>query len=83
MSGVPSSKANAVGLHDDAVCSLALGVWKGPEDFLAGRHFKRFVPGRRARAVRAREAEWHRAVDTALHWAAAGGALERRRRREV
>ena len=84
--GVPVARPDVVettALGAAALAGLALGVWKGPEDFLAGRHFKRFVPGRRARAVRAREAEWHRAVDTALHWAAAGGALERRRRREV
>ena len=84
--GVPVARPDVVettALGAAALAGLALGVWKGPEDFLAGRHFKRFVPGRRARAVRAREAEWRRAVDTALHWAAAGGALERRRRREV
>ncbi len=55
-----------------ALAGLAVGVWKAPQEFLAGRKFKRFVPGDGARAVREREAEWHRAVDTALHWAAAG-----------
>ena len=60
-----------------ALAGLALGVWKAPREYLAGRRFKRFVPGATARAVRAREAEWRRAVETALHWAAAG---DRRRR---
>ena len=43
-----------------------------PEEFLAGREFRRFTPGPDAAAVRARQPEWSRAVAAALHWAAAG-----------
>ena len=55
-----------------ALAGLAAGVWQAPEEFLGGRTFRRFLPGPRAGAVRAGEAGWRRAVDTALHWAAAG-----------
>jgi glycerol kinase len=51
------------------LAGLATGVWRRPEDFLAGRRFTRFAPTRRAAPVRARIAEWRRAVATALHWA--------------
>jgi glycerol kinase len=51
------------------LAGLGAGVWHSATDFLAGRTFKRFLPGDRGRAVRATEAEWRRAVDTALHWA--------------
>jgi hypothetical protein len=54
------------------LAGLALGVWTNLGDFLARRRFTRFAPGAgpRARAVRARAAEWRRAVDAALYWAA-------------
>ncbi len=55
------------------LAGLAAGVWRRPEDFLAGREFTRFAPGRGAAAVRARMTEWRRAVATALHWAGARG----------
>jgi len=75
--GVPVARPDVVettALGAAALAGLALGVWRGPQEFLAGRRFKRFVPGAKARAVRAREAEWRRAVETALHWAAAGSS---------
>jgi glycerol kinase len=56
------------------LAGLATGVWRRPEDFLAGRRFTRFAPARRATRERARLAEWRRAVSTALHWAGAGRA---------
>jgi glycerol kinase len=55
-----------------ALAGLSAGVWKGPRDFLSGRKFTRFKPRAGGAAVRARAAEWRRAVDAALHWAAAG-----------
>jgi glycerol kinase len=55
------------------LAGLAAGVWRAPEEFLAGRTFRRFVPGSAAAAVRARETDWRRAVATALFWAAGGG----------
>jgi glycerol kinase len=70
--GVPVARPDVVettALGAAALAGLALGVWKAPGDYLAGRRFKRFVPGRNARAVRGGEAQWRRAVETALHWA--------------
>ncbi|MGH7675251.1 MAG: glycerol kinase GlpK [Gemmatimonadales bacterium] len=55
------------------LAGLAAGVWRGAEEFIAGRTFRRFVPGDQATAVRAREADWRRAVATTLHWAAGAG----------
>jgi glycerol kinase len=78
--GVPVARPDVIqttALGAAALAGLALGVWEAPQEFLAGRRFKRFLPGEGARAVRAREAEWRRAVDTALHWAAAGGRARR------
>ncbi|MGH7645652.1 MAG: glycerol kinase, partial [Gemmatimonadales bacterium] len=57
------------------LAGLAAGVWSGPEEFIAGRTFRRFFPGDAAAAVRAREADWRRAVATTLFWAAGGGRM--------
>ncbi|PYO90285.1 MAG: glycerol kinase [Gemmatimonadetes bacterium] len=51
------------------LAGLGAGLWKSADDFLAGRQFTTFAPGPQRRAVQARAAEWHRAVETALHWA--------------
>ena len=51
------------------LAGLGAGLWKSADDFLAGRLFTKFAPGPGRRAVQARAAEWHRAVETALHWA--------------
>ena len=75
--GVPVARPDVVettALGAAGLAGLAAGVWRAPEDFLAGRTFERFRPGQRARAVRARTAEWRRAVATALHWAASEGS---------
>jgi glycerol kinase len=73
--GVPVARPDVVettALGAAALAGLALGVWTNLGDFLARRRFTRFAPGAgpRARAVRARAAEWRRAVDAALYWAA-------------
>ena len=73
--GVPVARPDVVettALGAAALAGLAVGVWNAPQEFLAARRFTRFLPGPNARAVRAREAEWRRAVETTLHWAAAG-----------
>ncbi len=73
--GVPVARPDVVettALGAAALAGLAIGVWNAPQEFLAARRFTRFLPGPNARAVRAREAEWRRAVETTLHWAAAG-----------
>ncbi len=78
--GVPVARPDVIettALGAAALAGLALGVWQAPQQFLAGRRFKRFLPGDGARGARAREAEWRRAVDAALHWAAAGGRARR------
>ena len=51
------------------LAGLGAGLWKSAKDFLARRTFTRFAPSAGRRAVQARAAEWHRAVQTALHWA--------------
>jgi glycerol kinase len=79
--GVPVARPDVIettALGAAALAGLALGVWAKPADFLAGRRFTRFVPGPHASAVRGHQAEWRRAIDTALAWAA-GSALERPR----
>ena len=73
--GVPVARPDVVettALGAAALAGLGAGVWRSPQAFLAGRTFKRFLPGDGAPAARAREAEWRRAVETTLHWAAAG-----------
>ncbi len=51
------------------LAGLGAGLWKSADDFLGGRMFTRFHPSLQRRAVQARAGEWHRAVQTALHWA--------------
>jgi glycerol kinase len=77
--GVPVARPDVVevtALGAAGLAGLAAGVWKRPEDFLAGRRYTRFAPGKGAAAARGRLPEWRRAVATALHWArhAEGGA---------
>jgi glycerol kinase len=54
------------------LAGLAAGVWRDPDEFLAGRSFRRFVPSDKGQA-RAAAREWRRAVDAVLHWAASAG----------
>jgi len=78
--GVPVARPDVLettALGAAALAGLALGVWKAPRDFLAGRRFTQFRPGPNRRAIQARQAEWHHAIATALYWA----TPERRRRR--
>jgi len=51
------------------LAGLGAGLWKSAEDFLAGRQFTSFAPSAHRKAVQTRAAEWHRAVQAALHWA--------------
>jgi glycerol kinase len=78
--GVPVARPDVVevtALGAAALAGLSAGVWKRPQDFLQGRKFTRFTPRAGGAAMRAREAEWRRAVDAALHWAAAGARQRR------
>jgi glycerol kinase len=73
--GAPVARPDVVettALGAAGLAGLAAGVWRTPEDFLGARRLTHFLPGRAARAARARVKEWRRAVDTALHWARAG-----------
>ena len=51
------------------LAGLGAGLWKTADDFLSRRRFTKFAPSGARRAVQARAADWHRAVQTALHWA--------------
>jgi glycerol kinase len=51
------------------LAGLALGVWRGTGDFLAGRRFRRFEPATDPGERQRRLAEWERAVSAALAWA--------------
>jgi glycerol kinase len=80
--GVPLARPDVVettALGAAGLAGLAAGVWKSPDDFLAGRRFTRFAPGPEASRRQARTAEWRRAVDTALHWAVADRGRRRQR----
>ena len=73
--GVPVERPDLVettALGAAGLAGLGAGVWKRPEDFLAGRNVKRFAPRRAGAELRRQEAQWHRAVDAALSWAGAG-----------
>ncbi len=54
------------------LAGLAAGLWSRPEDFLAGRTFQHFAPGKDGARVRAGVPQWRRAVATALEWARHG-----------
>ena len=73
--GVPVARPDVVettALGAAALAGLAAGIWRGLEEFLQGRTFRRFEPGPGAPAARRGETEWRRAVATALRWAEAG-----------
>jgi glycerol kinase len=73
--GVPVERPDMVettALGAAALAGIALGVWKGTGDFLAGRRFTRFVPSMDTEERRRRVREWQRAVETALAWARVG-----------
>ncbi len=56
-----------------ALAGLALGVWRQPGEFLAGRRFTRFTPAMDAVERGRRLREWERAMRAALTWAREGG----------
>jgi glycerol kinase len=70
--GVPVERPDMVettALGAAALAGLALGVWKEPGEFLAGRRFTRFTPTMDAAERGKRVGEWARAVRAALAWA--------------
>ena len=70
--GVPVERPDMVettALGAAALAGLALGVWREPGAFLAGRRFTRFTPAMDAAERGRRLREWERAVRVALSWA--------------
>jgi glycerol kinase len=70
--GIPVERPDMVettALGAAGLAGLALGVWRGTDDFLAGRRFTRFDPATDAGERRRRLAAWERAVSAALAWA--------------
>jgi glycerol kinase len=70
--GVPVERPDMVettALGAAGLAGLALGVWRTSAEFLAGRRFARFEPRMSADERGRCQAEWRRAVTTALAWA--------------
>lgn len=70
--GVPVERPDMIettALGAAGLAGLALGVWRGTDDFLAGRRFTRFEPRMEPGERERRLAQWERAVTTALAWA--------------
>jgi glycerol kinase len=72
--GVPVERPDMIettALGAAGLAGLALGVWKGADDFLAGRRFQRFTPSLGESERRGLRQAWERAVGAALAWARA------------
>ena len=72
--GLPVERPDQVettALGAAGLAGLALGVWKSPAEFLAGRKFTRFEPAMGAAQREAHLSGWRRAVAAALAWARA------------
>jgi glycerol kinase len=70
--GIPVERPDMVettALGAAGLAGLTLGVWKGTDDFLAGRRFQRFVPTTDERDREVMHHGWERAVRAALAWA--------------
>jgi glycerol kinase len=70
--GIPVERPDMVettALGAAGLAGLALGVWNGTSDFLAGRRFQRFDPTTGESERRALRQGWERAVHAALAWA--------------
>jgi glycerol kinase len=78
--GVPVERPDMIettALGAAGLAGLALGVWRSPDDFLAGRRFTRFEPAMSADERAARRGEWDRAMRAALAWAGDGERIFR------
>jgi glycerol kinase len=53
------------------LAGVASGIWKEPDDFLAGRRFSRFLPQAARTEADGWYRGWTRAVNAALSWARA------------
>jgi len=80
--GIPVERPDMVettALGAAGLAGLALGMWRGTDEFLGGRRFKRFEPQIDGAERRRRGAEWRRAVSATLEWARGGGEEVARR----
>jgi glycerol kinase len=69
--GIPVERPDMVettALGAAGLAGIALGVWRAPEDFLAGRRFTRFEPTMPADERARHRGEWSRALGAALAW---------------
>jgi glycerol kinase len=76
--GIPVERPDMIettALGAAGLAGIALGVWRSPADFLAGRRFTRFEPAMAAGERSARRAEWERAVGATLAWARGRGII--------
>jgi glycerol kinase len=76
--GIPVERPDMIettALGAAGLAGIALGVWRSPADFLAGRRFTRFEPAMGAGERSARRAEWERAVGATLAWARGRGSI--------
>jgi glycerol kinase len=72
--GVPVARPDVVettALGVAGLAGLGAGVWRTPEEFLAGRSMRRFDPTTGG-VAQARAGDWRRAVQTTLEWARGG-----------
>jgi glycerol kinase len=70
--GIPVERPDMVettALGAAGLAGMALGLWRSPEEFLAGREFARFTPVMAPEERSRRSREWTRAVGAALAWA--------------
>jgi glycerol kinase len=70
--GIPVERPDLVettALGAAGLAGLALGVWNGTGQFLAGRRFTRFLPTTDQAGRQSLQRGWERAVRTALAWA--------------
>jgi len=73
--GIPVERPDMVettALGAAGLAGLALGVWRSPDEFLAGRRFTRFEPTMGADERGVRRGEWDRSVQATLAWARTG-----------
>lgn len=74
--GVPVERPDMVettALGAAGLAGLALGVWRSPGEFLAGRRFQRFDPMSTRMERETARRGWDRAVTAALAWARESG----------
>ncbi len=75
--GLPVERPDMVettALGAAGLAGIALGVWEGTADFLAGRRFRRFAPTTGDSERRELRRGWERAVGATLTWAREGRA---------